>query len=189
MSSSSSSSSSLFNVNQGLRITWQFVVPQRNDPRAIHKAGKRQLFRFQSIHWFHTRQDLSLLFICNLIKLMVTGLKGTGNKIFSLLSPCSWCESYLELIMDKSSKCTPMDSQFLPVKFMISSLFSSLTCELVSNLSFEGQSHAIKCFPTFNIWCPLKWSLCLSSLSPFRTVRWCHPQRLHRSMTHSRTHK
>jgi len=39
----------------------------------------------------------------------------------------------------------------LPVKFMISSLFSSLTCELVSNLSFEGQSHAIKCFPTFNI--------------------------------------
>lgn len=95
----------------------------------------------------------------------------------------------LELIMDKSNKCRPMDSQFLPVKFMISSLFSSLTCELVSNLSFEGQNHAIKCFPTFNIWCPLKWSLCLSSLSPFKTVRWCHPQRLHRSMTHSRTHK
>ena len=45
--------------------------------------------------------------------------------------------------MDKSSKCMPMDSQFLPVKFMISSLFSSLTCELVSNLSFEGQSHAL----------------------------------------------
>lgn len=48
-SSSPSSSSSLFNINQGLRITWQFVVPQRDDPHDSHKAEKRQLLRVQSI--------------------------------------------------------------------------------------------------------------------------------------------